>query len=117
MLSESDQERLEAIRERQSERATASGDLADVDFLLRVIHDIKTGEEQVKDVFMAGLIAAGHRGELLERVDVLKKLGSALSESLEHCRACRECGDGPCCDDCGAQAALEAWDTDQLRYG
>lgn len=40
-LSEEEKERVEEIRERQSERATASGsDLAETDFLLTVIHKL-----------------------------------------------------------------------------
>lgn len=40
MLSAQDQRQLDAIRERQSERSTASGgDIAEVDFLLRVARD------------------------------------------------------------------------------
>ncbi len=42
MLNETEQKKLNAIRERQAERETASGgDIAEVDFLLDVIHELE----------------------------------------------------------------------------
>lgn len=37
----------------------------------------------------------------------LRDAAQALADSANHCRICRECGDGPCCSDCGSEIASD----------
>jgi hypothetical protein len=42
----------------------------------------------------------------LEQVEKWKAMAEELGDVLEHCRGCRKCGDGPCCEHCGSDKAL-----------
>lgn len=45
--------------------------------------------------------------ELGREAGELKEAARALVDCATHCRMCRECGDGPCCSECGSEAACE----------
>ncbi len=52
-----------------------------------------------------------------EELAELRVAAKTLSDASTHCRSCRDCGDGPCCDECGAEAASTAVDRLMQPYG
>lgn len=62
-------------------------------------------------------IATSHPQAVIELVDkleaaeaevtLLRAAAKTLADAADHCRHCQVCGDGPCCDLCGSEAASE----------
>lgn len=52
--------------------------------------------------------------ELAQLLVLLADAAKTLADASDHCRLCSDCGDGPCCAECGAEAAANA--VDELLY-
>lgn len=64
---------------------------------------------QVPDVRCSEWRAVEHVDALnVENVPSLAIAACRLADAADHCRMCRECGDGPCCNDCDVEAATVA---------
>lgn len=56
--------------------------------------------------YIERLRAVAERDASRAEVLRLSALANRLADAAEHCRCCRDCGDGPCCDACDVAASV-----------